>query len=747
MPTPREIQRLLDLIFSGQPPEELPWETVRATIDDAVSGAAVQEAVTRDNLSDWIDTAEELLRAPDAATAAIWKVIPLVYLIDVRADAITQAQESPATTWARLRASFLAARLLERVYLLDDAVSAWDRAIATCRLANDASNLATGFMNRAVTLNSLGRLADAAAAYRLALSAVTSAGEGGEGIAWRIRLNVARFHLAQNEHAEAEQALIPALDILDRISLNIPDAKDRTFLRGRAIDVYRLLTYLTLFRGDRDLSFDLAQRAKGRLLAEMHELSVAGGAEQSMLDRRLATLQLRETWLLAQAGDQGPFDPLEPESGRNRGSADEALSQILHERAALRSELARVDPARALLATGAVRTFEVIAAAVGPNEALLDFLDLGPHGVGVTLLAGSARKVVWSGIIPNDDLESALSLWELALSLPADVDRADDALDWFGRILIEPCLSYLRGVTRLIISPSGRLHRIPFEAVRVRRDGRKSSYLVDLFEIGRVPTATSLSIERETHRDHARTTWPPAMVGAAPFSPTDSAALAQAVDGKRELRSGIAAPLLPGTGREVLGIASQVQNAAGAAVPAVCLLGPNATRAATVPLLPAARLVHLATHGAQGVSSSHGSSVQDFFLLFAASGDDQLDSLAMREFFDARLPLHDVFQVVLAACHLGSVVLQGEEAMGFVQAFLSAGTGVVFAPLWAVDDTATCELMLAYHEELLSNAHPTVGQAWGTAIGRLRENPEYEHPYYWAAWLPSGDIGLRLQPN
>ncbi|MEZ4499129.1 MAG: CHAT domain-containing protein [Thermomicrobiales bacterium] len=139
------------------------------------------------------------------------------------------------------------------------------------------------------------------------------------------------------------------------------------------------------------------------------------------------------------------------------------------------------------------------------------------------------------------------------------------------------------------------------------------------------------------------------------------------------MRSGDEVPLLPGTGREVLGISSLIASATGESVPAVCLLGSQATRQATVPLIPAAKLVHLATHGAFAGEDGGLSSVQDFLLLFSPTSDGSHDTLAMRELFEARLPLDDVFQVILAACHLGRVVLQGDEAMGFNQAFLSAG--------------------------------------------------------------------------
>ncbi|MBI4507897.1 MAG: CHAT domain-containing protein [Chloroflexi bacterium] len=98
----------------------------------------------------------------------------------------------------------------------------------------------------------------------------------------------------------------------------------------------------------------------------------------------------------------------------------------------------------------------------------------------------------------------------------------------------------------------------------------------------------------------------------------------------------------------------------------------------------------------------------------------------------------------MTRAHLGDVVLHGEEAIGFNQAFLSAGAAVSLAPIWAVDDRATAELSIAYHRALLSSERPTVADALKQAMDHVRRQPEWEHPYYWAAFLPSGDGAQRL---
>ncbi len=123
-------------------------------------------------------------------------------------------------------------------------------------------------------------------------------------------------------------------------------------------------------------------------------------------------------------------------------------------------------------------------------------------------------------------------------------------------------------------------------------------------------------------------------------------------------------------------------------------------------------------------------------------------ALSVGAVYAGALPLHNTIQVALTACDLGQVVLHGEEALGFTQAFLSAGATVTLAPLWAVDDAATAELSVAYHRALLSTERPTAAQAMQQAMAAVRHaRPTWQHPFYWAGCLPAGDGAFRLPPG
>jgi CHAT domain-containing protein len=178
---------------------------------------------------------------------------------------------------------------------------------------------------------------------------------------------------------------------------------------------------------------------------------------------------------------------------------------------------------------------------------------------------------------------------------------------------------------------------------------------------------------------------------------------------------------------------------------AVVLLREQATLSRIKDLARGARLLLIATHGCKDGKTD---SILDYRVHLsremAAEEATGATHMSVLEIYEGGLALADAFQVCLTACDLGDVVRRGEEALGFNQAFLSAGAAISLAPLWAVDDAATAELSIAYHRALLSEARPTVAQAMREAIDSIRTQPQWEHPYYWAAFLPSGDGALQL---
>ncbi|XWK87591.1 MAG: tetratricopeptide repeat protein [Phormidium sp.] len=117
------------------------------------------------------------------------------------------------------------------------------------------------------------------------------------------------------------------------------------------------------------------------------------------------------------------------------------------------------------------------------------------------------------------------------------------------------------------------------------------------------------------------------------------------------------------------------------------------------------------------------------------SGDEDGVLTAMEA---AALNLWGTKLVVLSACETGvGDVANGEGVLGLRRAFVLAGAETQVLSLWKVDDDGTKDLMVSYYRRLLNNEGRSSALR-EIQLEMLRGN-KYQHPYYWAAFIPSGD--------
>jgi CHAT domain-containing protein len=159
------------------------------------------------------------------------------------------------------------------------------------------------------------------------------------------------------------------------------------------------------------------------------------------------------------------------------------------------------------------------------------------------------------------------------------------------------------------------------------------------------------------------------------------------------------------------------------------LLGRQATERAIWSQANQSGILHLATHGEYNPQSP----------LFSTL------SLVPDNSYDGRLEVHEIYQldlreatnlVVLSACQTQVGQLsKGDELIGLNRAFLYAGTPSVIATLWNVDDPATGFLMERFYTYLRQ------GKSKAEALQQAQKDTrvEYPHPYYWAAFVLTGD--------
>jgi len=101
--------------------------------------------------------------------------------------------------------------------------------------------------------------------------------------------------------------------------------------------------------------------------------------------------------------------------------------------------------------------------------------------------------------------------------------------------------------------------------------------------------------------------------------------------------------------------------------------------------------------------------------------------------------------VVLSACQtaLGKE-LRGEGLIGLTRGFMYAGAASVVASLWQVDDAASAELMKYFYTYLLQDGM-TPPAALRAAQNKIRSQPRWKSPYYWAGFTIQGDYDLNFK--
>lgn len=145
-------------------------------------------------------------------------------------------------------------------------------------------------------------------------------------------------------------------------------------------------------------------------------------------------------------------------------------------------------------------------------------------------------------------------------------------------------------------------------------------------------------------------------------------------------------------------------------------------------------IVHFGTHG------EFSSNAEDTFIL---TWDDRINAneldnlLRLEERQGATVEL-----LILSACQ--TAVGDKRAALGLAGVAVRAGARSTMASLWYVSDEATAELMSQFYQELVTT-NPTVGrrqtkaEALSYAQRAMIQNPEFSHPYYWAAFVLVGN--------
>ncbi|HEX9941061.1 MAG TPA: CHAT domain-containing protein [Thermoanaerobaculia bacterium] len=288
-------------------------------------------------------------------------------------------------------------------------------------------------------------------------------------------------------------------------------------------------------------------------------------------------------------------------------------------------------------------------------------------------------------------------------------------------LLVRPAEARVVRAQRILLSPDGPLHTLPFAALMLG-----DRYLVEWKPIHSVLSATvyaelarSRPIQQEPGKERLVAFGDPAYPPITPNASADP-------EVREVVRRGFALKPLPSTRKEVEGIAALYPQAQ-------VYLGQEATEEKAKSLGPESRLVHFACHGLLDERFPLNSALALTLPEKPTEGQDNGLLQAWEIFESVRL---DADLVTLSACDtaLGRE-MGGEGLVGLTRAFQYAGARSVLASLWSISDVSTARFMQSFYGYLCS------GKSKDEALraAQIDQIRKQSHPFHWASFQLSGD--------
>ncbi len=523
---------------------------------------------------------------------------------------------------------------------------------------------------------------------------------------------LAELKAATNHIKEADRLFAEAEDVLDGILVNQHSFEESTARAGSMSTTYLEHFRLVQKSGDVARVLHVLERVRGRIVAS----HLFARKKFESTSPRLAPLEANI------AATQHAL--LRTEDGKQRAAL---LEQLLQDERTLAFERNEAGLQRhESLAKPA--SLKMIQAALRKDELLAEYVLDEPHSFCIVITRESARVL----ILPAGS-KQIQSLAESFLTEVKSRNSGETLAAKLYSLLLDPSLQGFHK-SRLIVSPDGILHSLPFEALR-----NPGGAVVRSMVVSYTPSATVLCNLRTSATTKGNQSL--LAVGAVdyrfaralPAEGQRGVMTAAIVRGLADL-SGAHLEDLPGSRDEVLSIAHIVGGD-----PKV-LLGQDATESSFKSArLSDFRMIHLAVHAAADPQYPDRAAL--VLGIAPKTTDDGL--LQVREIMG--LPLKADL-VTLSACETGVGASAGESGVvSLEQAFLISGARAVVASLWNVEDHSTTALMKAFYTHLAQHDDKTLALAHAKRdmLDRYKDLP----PFYWASFVLVGEGSEAISDN
>ncbi|MBI3654280.1 MAG: CHAT domain-containing protein [Acidobacteria bacterium] len=436
-------------------------------------------------------------------------------------------------------------------------------------------------------------------------------------------------------------------------------------------------------------AFALAEQTRARTFVDQMNsahLDIRKGADPGLAEQEQA-LRFDMRALEEKLRNEQRHNPAS-EAGRMMAASLKEKEQAY---AALLIRLKASNPRYAQLQSYAPVPLPEIQQQLGAQTTLISYFVTAEKSLAFIIRKDSFQAVELP--VKEADLRAAI-LWFRTFANLREVEP--ESLKQLHAWLIAPIRQYVN-TTAVIIAPHGILHYVPFAALGEGRENFGEQHTISY-----LPSA-----------------------GLLPFI-------------QRSLRPGryrvLAAAQAQADGLPRLRYADAEAHSVAALYHTQPLTSGRATKAEFFKRASAHNLLHLAAHAELNPTNPLFSRIR------LASTQDDNGALEVREIYG--LDLTGTNLVVLSACdtQLGAQS-QGDDIVGLNRAFIYAGASSVIASLWTVDDQATSFFMQAFYGQLKRG----LNKAAALQAAQNATRKKYPHPYYWAAFVLTGDPGTTIK--
>ncbi len=325
----------------------------------------------------------------------------------------------------------------------------------------------------------------------------------------------------------------------------------------------------------------------------------------------------------------------------------------------------------------------------------------------------------------------------------AEVKQAARNLD---QKLMQPIRPLLGNARHLLISPDSQLNLIPFAALV----DEQNRFLLETYDITYLSSGRDLLRLKRTGINLQN----PVLFSDPNYGKPSDKLIASI--GRNPCESKIAA-----RGEDITDLASKIfcplpnvaaeTNAIQNLLPRSQLLSQSQATKATAKQLHNPSILHFATHGfflpdppninpdtpiRQNPLARSALVLANFNQRQSCSDSDSNCNGLLTAQDVTTIDLRGTKLVFLSACETGlGKVSNGEGVYGLRRAFTLAGAESQVMSLWKVNDQVTRELVESYYQNLKANQ----GRSQSLKTIQLDLLKKYQYPYYWAAFIPSGN--------